>query len=193
MRVKREKIGDTAAVKGTMVVAHLEWARQRMPDLAKSIVPRLDAGQQALVTGTVLATEWVPLKALVALDRAIAAALGGDADGVWRDMGRHSACVNLAGVYKSYVAGEPHRFFEKQARLHERFQSFGRASYERTAERAGRIRLDDYTDYSPVYCASAVGFYQGALETMHVPGPIRVAESECTCAGDAACVFDLGW
>ena len=49
------------------------------------------------------------------------------------------------------------------------------------------------TEYSPVFCLSAVGYYQGPLETMKAPGPIRVHEGQCTCAGDEACVFDLAW
>ena len=40
-------------------------------------------------------------------------------------------------------------------------------------------------------CRSAAGYYEGALEMMKVPGPIKVQETACQCAGDDACVFDL--
>jgi hypothetical protein len=77
--------------------------------------------------------------------------------------------------------------------LHGRFQSFGRPVYERTGERSGTIRIEGCDQYSPVYCASALGYYEGALRMMHVPGPVRAEESSCQCAGDAVCRYTLAW
>ena len=65
------------------------------------------------------------------IDRAIATAVGGPAGEVFRELGRHSASLNLGGVYRSFVAEEPHRFFEQTALLHGRFQTFGRSAYEK--------------------------------------------------------------
>jgi len=96
-------------------------------------------------------------------------------------------------VYSGFVSDEPHRFFEKQTRLHSRFQDFGESVYSETGARSGRMVLSKYVEYSPVFCMSAVGYYQGALETMKAPGPIRVVETECTCAGADACSFTLSW
>lgn len=188
---RSERLGESASVKGTMLAAHLAWARARVPE--SELSRRLEPAERGLLEHGVLATDWLRLRSLVAIDRAIAAAVGGRAEDVWRELGRHSAVVNLGGAYKGFAADDPHRFFEKQARLHERFQNFGRASYERVAERQGRIRLDEYSEYSPVYCASAIGFYTGALETMRVPGPVRVAETQCRCAGDPGCVVEMSW
>lgn len=144
-----------------------------------------------IVAHRVLATTWVPLRSLVAVDRAIAAVLKRNADEVFRELGRYSAVSNLSGVYAAFASDEPHRFFEKQVRLHDRFQDFGESTYKEVGPRAGTMRLTKYTEYSPVFCPSAVGYYQGALETMKAPGPIRVRETECT--GDQACAFDLTW
>jgi predicted hydrocarbon binding protein len=193
IRARREKLEGQATVKATMLHAHVEYAGSLLRDAAGALRPHLDARTFALVAPGVLATTWVPLRDLVAVDRAIAAAVGGVPEHLYRKLGRHSAVSNLAGAYKTFAAEEPHRFFENMARLHARFQNFGRSVYARTDERAGCVRLEDYYDYSPVFCASAIGYYEGALETMHVPGPIRVFETECTCAGDPACVFDLTW
>jgi predicted hydrocarbon binding protein len=77
--------------------------------------------------------------------------------------------------------------------LHRRFMNFGRSTYEQTGERSGRVRLEEYEEYSPVICASGRGYYEGALKTMKVPGPIRVEERTCQCAGDPACVYELAW
>ena len=194
MKARQEKLGDRASVKGTMLQAHVAWAIAAMGAAWTTRVPGgIDPLAAVFVDRGVLATDWVPLRALVAIDRAIAKAAGGAPDDVFRGLGRHSATSNLAGVYRGFVQEEPHRFFERTGLLHDRFQNFGRFTYERTAARSGRIRLDGYDEYSPVYCASAVGYYEGALQTMGPPGPIRVSETQCQCAGDPACVFDLSW
>jgi hypothetical protein len=193
MAGKREHLTGAAQVKGTMIQAHLNWLAKRGIDPATALAPHLSPEVAKLVSHSVLATSWVPLTSLIAVDRAIAAVAKGSPDEVFRELGRFSATSNLSGIYAGFVSDEPHRFFEKQARLHDRFQNFGASAYKEMGPRAGQMRLTKYTEYSPVFCLSAVGYYQGALETMKAPGPIRVHETLCTCAGDEACVFDLTW
>jgi len=193
MAAENEHLAGQAQVKGTMVQAHLNWLKTKDLDPTTALAKHLPPDLARLVTHTVLATTWIPLQSLVAVDRAIAAACKENSDDVFRELGRYSATSNLAGVYAGFVSGEPHRFFEKQARLHDRFQNFGASSYKEVGPRAGQMRLTNYVEYSPVFCLSAVGYYQGALETMKAPGPIRVRETECTCSGDPACVFDISW
>jgi len=43
-----------------------------------------------------------------------------------------------------------------------------------------------------VCCASALGYFEGALRLMKASGPVHVFEVACQCAGDPA-VFDLSW
>jgi hypothetical protein len=191
--MKKEHLGAKAAVKGTMLQAHLAWAETRLPEIRKQVLTRLAPDCAGYVTKSLLATDWIPLRCLIAIDRAIAAALGGLTEDVFRELGRHSATMNLSGVYKSFIVEEPHRFFEQMALLHSRFQNFGRCVYERTGERAGRIKLEGYDEYSPVYCSSGHGYYEGALLMMRVPGPIHCVESQCQCAGDPCCLYDLRW
>ena len=192
MAIKKEHLPGRVHVKGTMLHAHLDWlAKKAQP--ATGLLPHLSSECQRAIEPGILATDWISLAHLIAIDRAVATLSGRKPEEVFRELGYHSAVSNLAGAYKSFVADEPHRFFEGQARLHGRFQDFGRSVYEKVGERSGRIRLDGYVEYSPVFCLSAVGYYQGALETMHVPGPIGVLETQCTCAGDPACSFELRW
>ncbi|HET8645254.1 MAG TPA: DUF2378 family protein [Vicinamibacteria bacterium] len=191
--MKSEKLGTATAVKGTMLQAHLAWAREALGEdgLARALAT-LPAEDAALVGRGVLATDWVPFATLVRLDRAIATAVGGPAEATYREMGRQSARANLAGAYKAFMHDELHRFFENIGRLHSRFQNFGQCTYEHTGERSCRLRYDGYENYSPVFCASAVGYFEGALEAMRAPRP-SVREPSCQCAGDASCVFDLAW
>lgn len=114
-------------------------------------------------------------------------------DEIFRGLGRHSASLNLGGVYRSFVSSEPHRFFERTSVLHHQFQNFGRSTYERTGERSGRIRIEGYTSYSPVFCSAGAAYFEEALRLMHVPGRPEVVESSCHCRGDSACVFEARW
>jgi hypothetical protein len=190
-RPRREKLGGPGAVKGTMVHAHLAWAKERIPDLDQVLPPRLSPECRPLIASGVLATDWFPFRCLIDLDRAIAALAGGDATEVFRSLGRHSAAQNLTGAYRAFVAEDPHLLFERTALLHSRFQNFGLSSYERRGPRAGRIRVDGCEEYSPVFCESALGFYEGALQTLNMQA--NCAEPQCACAGDALCVFEMDW
>jgi hypothetical protein len=193
MKDKTEKLGTQAAVKGTMVAAHLRWLASQRPDAVRQFPSRLDEQTRRLVTDGLLATSWIPFRCLIAVDRAIAALVGGPPEEVFRSLGHHSAVVNLGGVYKNFVTEEPHRFFSQMTRLHHRFQNFGRSAYERMGERAGRIRIEGYEEYSPCFCTSGLGYYEGALVMMKVPGPTRCVEASCQCSGDAVCLFELSW
>jgi len=177
-----------------MLHAHLDWASERFADVAAALKPLVPDACFGTVSPGLLANNWLSLRCLVAIDRAIAqAARSGHDTDVFVELGHHSAVSNLKGVYQGFAVEEPHRFFERAARLHDRFQNFGRSTYEKLQPRSGRIQLLDYTEYSPVFCHSAVGFYRGALETMQVPGPISVREVACTCAGAPTCSFELNW
>jgi hypothetical protein len=189
----QERLGSTAAVKGTMVEAHLQWAASKLADSKAELAAHLAPEPAALLKGRILPIHWIPLRTVVAIDRAIAAAVGGSADQVFRELGRHSAKFNLEGVYRSYASEDPHVFFEKQAQLHSRFCNFGRAEYTQTGPRSGRIALLECDEYSPVFCLSGLGYYEAALELMNPSGKVRVSDFSCVCRGDAACVVDLAW
>lgn len=191
--VTSELLDERAMVKGTMLRAHLSWASHHTDRDLSAVKKRLSPETLALLSRSVLPTDWIPFRLLVELDRAIAAVAGGKPEDVYLELGRHSADLNLQGVYKAFIGSEPHRFFEKMTILHHQFQSFGRSSYDKLGERAGRIRIEGYTAYSPSFCAAGRGYYEQALRLMHVPGPIVVAEVSCHCLGGEACVFDLTW
>jgi predicted hydrocarbon binding protein len=194
MLKRREKLGRDAAVKGTMLQAHLTWAAEALGQgYLEKLHGHLDEEAFVYVNRSVLATDWIPFWALIGADRAIAAATRRDPDKVFFELGQHSANVNLKGVYKNFVADEPHRFFEQMALLHGRFQNFGKSTYEVAGPRQGRIRIEGYTEFSPVFCASARGYYEGALHMMNAPGPISSLETSCQCAGDTTCLYELSW
>jgi predicted hydrocarbon binding protein len=182
------------AIKGTMLQARIAWVRERFDHAAlERLRGGVDPRYRGLIDRPPLATDWIPLEGLLSIDVAIASVAGGTAEEVHRALGHYSATMNLGGVYKAFAVEEPHRFFEQQALLHRRFQNFGTAHYERGGLQSGRMRIEGYAHPSPVFCASGRGYFEGALEMMKVPGPIRCTEVLCQCAGDPSCLFDLSW
>lgn len=193
MKVKQEKLGNQAAVKATMLTAHLAWAKENISQDLKAVTSRLDEDCAKFLNRRLLATEWILFRHLIQIDRAIAAAVGGASEKIFWVLGHHSAELNLGGVYKTFISNNPHRFFEQMVVLHSQFQNFGRSSYEKLSERSAKMRIEGYTEYSPAFCLSSGGYYEGALKTMQVPGPIVVKEVSCQCSGDAVCLYELSW
>ena len=194
MKERKEKLGEKAKVSATILQAHLSWAEEKWGQPpASRLGSVLDADALALVGRPLTPTDQVLFRDVVRIASGIAAAEGGDREEVFTELGRHSARLNLGGAYKSFVPETPHRFFEQMNFLHRTFQNFGRSTYEKMGPRAGRIRLEDYAEYSPMFCLSGRGYYEESLRMMKAPGPIAVAETSCQCAGDASCTFDLSW
>lgn len=191
---RSEKLGTKAKVSATILQAHLSWAEEKWGQAAAArLAPVLEEETRPLLERALAPTEQILFRDLVRIARGIATAEGSDPEAVYNELGRHSARLNLGGAYKSFVPETPHRFFEQMNFLHRTFQNFGRSTYEKVGPRAGRIRLEEYAEYSPMFCISGRGYYEEALRMMKAPGPISVTETNCQCAGDPQCVFDLSW
>lgn len=193
MAEKQEKLGDKAKVTSTILKAYLAWALNRWGDPVERLKTHLDADTLALVSQPPTQHRRILFRQLIAVARAIAAAEGGAAEATYRELGRQSATVNMAGAHKAFNPEVPHQFLELMVHLHGTFQNFGRSTYARTGESSGQVRLEGYTEYSPVYCETARGYYEEALRMMKAPGPITVEETSCQCAGQPACVYEMRW
>ena len=176
MEEKRERLGDRAKVSATMLAAHLSWARNRWPDALERLRPHLDEACLELVSrplGTAMDLthlsdkDRILLRDLVRVARAIAAVEGGPSEATFNALGRHSAALNLAGAYETFTPDEPHRFFTQMAFLHRSFQNFGQSKYEKTGDRAGRIRIEGYEEYSPMFCESGRDRKSTRLNSSH--------------------------
>jgi hypothetical protein len=189
-----ERLEGGARVAASVLRAHLTWASERWPDVAEALRPHLDEpALRAVREPPQGLTDTVPFRDLVLIDKAIAVAAGGDPAQVYEGLGTYSARHNLAGLNQGYDPEQPHRLFQSMDILHRTFQDFGKSRYERSGPRSGRIRIERYTEYSPVFCQGGRGYYAEALRMMKVPGPVAVEETACHCAGDPACVFELSW
>ena len=190
--VAREVL-DGGNVKGGMVKAHLQWVTQNRPDLTvEDLCQRVSPSTAAVLRGLVLTLAWYPFRALVETDRAITEASGGDPEALCKELGRYSARLNLGTSYKVYTRSEPHTFFQNVARVHDQFQDFGRAEYERTGATSCRLSMLDYQCYSSVFCLSGAGYYEQATALQGGRDP-QISEVECHCRSGSACRFDIRW
>jgi uncharacterized protein (TIGR02265 family) len=179
-------------VKGSMVRAHLQFVRDRLgePALAgtlQALPPAVAAEVQGL-----LASTWCALESLVTLDRTIARVAGRDEHELMRELGRHSAQINLSTIYRAFNRDDLHDFFRNSAMLHRQFQDFGDCQYEPIGPTQARITIRNATCYSPAYCASEAGYLEQVIAT-HGGKDASVVESTCQCNGDDRCTFELRW
>ena len=140
---------------------------------------------------TPLASSWYDFAALVAVDRAIYDSMHGSQPNVLALVGAASAELGVGKVYKSLDSAELVKFLETQASFHRQFQKFGNVRFEKS-DRGGRMIYADYPVCSPIYCASAVGFFLEAV-LRHGGKDPEVREVTCQTLGDATCTFEMTW
>ena len=188
-----EKIESDAYVRGSMVNAHLGWARRELAERFAELSKALPPEHVYLLERPLLASQWVSLAAAVNLARAIAEVAGGDPQDTFIELGRESARLNLGGVYRSFQSRDAHQFFRRSALLHGRFQSFGKARFKTLGERCGEFSISECSSFSPVYCAGERGYLEEAIKVLGLSAAPKAVETDCTCAGQDVCRFRLSW
>jgi predicted hydrocarbon binding protein len=179
-------------VKGSMIRAHLDYARDHASrDEIIELFETLPVAIRREVA-TVLAASWYDFSTLIAVDKRIVEMFGNDAPTFPEQLGRYSAEKNLSGVNRFFQRDGVHEFFRRMALLHGQFQDFGTAEYVELAPFSGCMQHRGYVAYSPLYCASAVGFYRECVR-QHGGREVDVSELECQCAGDQVCRFAITW
>lgn len=138
-----------------------------------------------------IATIWCEFEALVEYDKAIYERWHERYPHILALLGASSAELGIGTVYRSLDSEELLKFLEKIALFHEKYQKFGRLTFEAT--RAGaRMTYHDYPCFSRYFCASAVGFFMESILRHGGTSP-TVRETKCHCFGDGICRFDLEW
>jgi len=142
-------------------------------------------------TKTPLASSWCEFESLIELDRAIHDELKGKYPNVLALVGAASAELGVNRVYKSLDSEELEKFLENNALFHNQYQKFGTVKFEKTPNGA-RMIYSGYPCYSPIYCASAFGYFQESILRHGGTNP-TVTETKCQCHGDKTCTFELNW
>lgn len=179
---------DVAKVKGVIFAARRQFLTDMdsLQAVAEKLSPRT-AGYLKAPS----ASAWCEFASLVELDRAIYDTLHAKHPNVLALVGAASAEHGIGKVYKALDSAELLAFLESQVLFHAQFQKFGEVEFERTA-RGARMTYTNYPVYSPIYCATAVGFFLEAIlrHGGHEPG---VVETRCHCQGQRSCTFELTW
>ncbi len=180
-------------VKGGVFKTRLTWLKETgSPEKLERVMSLLGPESRKTLSGMILATTWMPYTMLIELDKAIVEVYGDGNHKVLADLGRYSAEVNLSTTYRAFGEQTHHEFFKKSALLHSQFQDFGTATYEKTGEMSGKMIHSNYESYSPVFCSSALGYYEGCITSHGGTSPV-VRETSCHCRGDSTCTYEMSW
>ncbi|HEX8408900.1 MAG TPA: hypothetical protein VF883_08560 [Thermoanaerobaculia bacterium] len=142
-------------------------------------------------TRTPLASSWCEFESLIELDRAIYNELKAKHPNVLALIGAASAELGIGRIYRSLDSEELVQFLENNAQFHDQYQKFGTVRFEKTPG-GGRMIYANYPVHSPVYCASAVGFFMESI-LRHGGTDPKVAETKCQCHGEKTCTFEMTW
>jgi predicted hydrocarbon binding protein len=140
---------------------------------------------------TPLASSWYDFAALVEIDRAIYETLKTKQPNVLALIGAASAELGIGKVYRSLDSESLIQHLENNALFHNQYQKFGTVRFEKTAT-GGKMVYTNYPCFSPIYCASAVGFFMESI-LRHGGTEPNVVETKCQCLGDSSCMYEMVW
>jgi hypothetical protein len=138
-----------------------------------------------------IATMWCEFGALVEYDKSIHERWHARYPHVLALLGASSAELGIGTVYRSLDSEELLKFLEKIALFHEKYQKYGRLTFEATPGGA-RMTYLDYPCYSRTFCASGIGFFMESILRHGGTNP-SVKETRCHCWGDKRCTYELQW
>jgi predicted hydrocarbon binding protein len=140
---------------------------------------------------TPLASSWCEFESLIELDRAIFNELKARLPNVLALIGAASAELGIGRIYRSLDSDSLVQFLEGNAMFHDQYQKFGSVKFEKTPTGA-RMIYSHYPVYSPIFCASAVGYFMESI-LRHGGTDPTVAETKCQCHGEKTCTFEMTW
>jgi hypothetical protein len=181
---------EIAKVKGVIFASRKQFLGTLDGDAVEMVAAKLSPRTAAQLR-TPLASAWYDFASLVELDRAIYDTFHVKHPNILALAGAASAEYGIGRVYKALDSEELVKFLENEATFHSQFQKFGNVEFQQTP-RGGRIIYTNYPVFSPIYCATAVGFFLEAI-LRHGGHDPSVVESRCQCHGQSSCTFELTW
>ncbi|HEX2121921.1 MAG TPA: hypothetical protein VHL59_09795 [Thermoanaerobaculia bacterium] len=182
---------NVARVKGVMFGARKQFLLEELgEERFNAFLQKLTPRTRTYVK-TPLASSWCEFESLVELDHAIYDELKAQHPNVLALVGAASAELGIGRVYRSLDSVELERFLADNALFHDQYQKFGVVKFEKTPN-GGRMIYSNYPCYSPVYCASAIGFFLESI-LRHGGTDPTVVETKCQCHGEKSCTFEMTW
>jgi len=182
---------DLAKVKGVMFGGRKQFLLDTVGEEGFNALLAKLSPKTASYARTPLASSWCEFESLIELDRTIYDTLKAKHPNVLALIGAASAELGIGRVYKSLDTAELAKFLENNAMFHNQYQKFGKVKFERTPS-GGKMVYSDYPCYSPIYCASAVGFFMESI-LRHGGAETNVVETKCQTLGDATCTYEMTW
>ncbi len=182
---------DVAKVKGVIFAARKQFVNEIGGDEGYNAVLAKLSPRTAGYFKTPMASAWCEFESLIELDRAMYDVFHAKRPNILALAGAASAEYGIGKVYKALDSAELLKFLESQALFHSQFQKFGNVDVAPTA-RGARMTYSNYPVYSPIYCATAVGFFLEAI-LRHGGKDPAVTQTRCLCLGQPNCTFELTW
>lgn len=180
-----------AKVKGVMFGGRRQFLLDILgEDGFKAFLEKLTPRTRGYVR-TPLASSWCEFESLIELDRTIHHELKAKHPNVLALIGAASAELGIGRIYKSLDSEELVNFLENNAMFHDQYQKFGTVHFEKTPAGA-RMIYANYPCYSPVFCASAIGYFMESI-LRHGGTEPKVSETKCQCHGEKTCTFEMTW
>ena len=182
---------EIAKIKGVIFASRKQFLNSTFGEEGYNAVLAKLSPKTAGQLRTPLASAWYDFATIVELDRAIYDVFHLKHPNILALIGAASAEYGIGKVYKALDSTELLKFLENEAMFHSQFQKFGNVEFQQTP-RGGRMIYTNYPVYSPVYCASAVGFFLEAI-LRHGGHDPTVIEARCQCHGQQSCTYELTW
>lgn len=181
-------------IKGFVVLSRRQFIEQTFgADVWERVIAALPEADRRVMNGVLLASSWVPLSAVIALDEALIGVVGGRADEAFRALGRKSAETNLPTLQANLLKGKtPQKFLAQVPAIYRLYYEGGTRDYQPTGERSGTITTTgaEYTTWGE--CLTVMGWHERALELCGAKG-VRITHPVCKARGGAVCRYDLRW
>ncbi len=182
---------DLAKVKGVMFGGRKQFLTDTAGEEGFQTILHKLSPRTMNYTRTPLASSWCEFESLIELDRAIYEELKPKHPNVLALIGAASAELGIGRVYKSLDNTELTKFLETIALFHNQYQKFGKVTFEKTPS-GGRMVYSEYPCFSPIFCASGVGFFLESI-LRHGGGDASVVETKCQTLGDKTCTYEMTW
>lgn len=182
---------SVAKVKGVMFGGRKQFLLDTIGEQGfNALIEKLTPRTRGYVR-TPLASSWCEFESLVELDRTIHEELKAKYPNVLALIGAASAELGIGRIYRSLDTESLIAFLENNAQFHDQYQKFGSVRFEKTASGA-RMIYTNYPCYSPIFCASAHGYFMESILRHGGSDPV-VSETKCQCHGDKTCTFEMTW
>ena len=180
-----------AKVKGVMFGGRKQFLVEILGEAGfQALVEKLTPRTRSYVK-TPLASSWCEFESLIELDKAAHQELKAKYPNILALIGAASAELGIGRIYRSLDTESLVPFLENNAQFHDQYQKFGAVRFEKTASGA-RMIYSNYPCYSPVYCASAAGYFMECI-LRHGSTDPTVTETKCQCLGEKTCTFEMTW